>query len=76
MAEAKEGSLLDSVVNWIMGGKKTKPIRTPGPMDPRPQDNTMVRAAAEEAAKRARERNEIAPETKQVLTGPVGAKGK
>ncbi len=81
MADQNEQpGILDSIVDWVMGGKKTKPLRsaTPvSPMTPRQQDNTMVKAAAEEAARRARTRGDIAPEAVEVLKGPVGgAKGK
>lgn len=55
-----EKGILQTIVDMIMGGKKTEPLRTPGPMDPRVGDNTMVRAAAEEARKRAVERGQIA----------------
>lgn len=75
-------SIVDSITEWMFGGKKTKPLRSPGPMDPKSgQDNSMVKAAAEEAARRARTRGELAPETQSVLTakpkkltGMVGGK--
>lgn len=55
-----EKGVLQTIIDMIMGGKNTKPLRTPGPMDSRAQSNDMVKAAAEEARKRAVERGQIA----------------
>lgn len=73
--------LVDSITEWMWGGKKTKPMRTGKTEEMPAQDNTMVKAAAEEAARRARTRGELAPETQSVLTakpkkltGMVGGK--
>lgn len=55
-----EKSILQTIVDMMMGGKKTETLRKP-PIVTAPQDNTMVKAAAEEAQKRAIERGQIPP---------------
>jgi hypothetical protein len=64
--------MLQQIMDFMLGGKGTKELRTPTGKPPIPvaQDNTMVKAAAEEAAKRARSRGELAPEAAAALTGP------
>ena len=66
-------SVIQSIVDMIMGGKKTEPLRTK-PEVMGQQDNTMVKLAAEEAAKRARMRGDLAPEAGVVLATPKAPK--
>lgn len=54
-----EKSILQTIVDMMMGGKKTETLRKP--VMTAPQDNTMVKVAAEEAQKRAIERGQMAP---------------
>ena len=69
-----EKGTVQAIVDWMMGGRGTKDLRTPAAKPPIGGDNTMVKAAADEAAKRARMRGELAPEAGMELAKPMEKK--